>query len=98
MQNTPEFTTTITTASSGVSASTSTAAINKNNDDDINNNNNSNMIVPDIKSANILMNSYAKLADIVSAKDILNQMKKGGGKDGRPCGMCNNLPGHLPHT
>jgi pentatricopeptide repeat protein len=41
----------------------------------------SNDIVPDIKAANILMNSFAKLSDIASAQDLLNQMLHGNGTD-----------------
>lgn len=41
----------------------------------------SNEIVPDIKAANILMNSYAKLADVDAAQDLLNQMRLGNGTD-----------------
>jgi len=38
-------------------------------------------IIPDIKAANILMNTYAKLADVESARDLLNQMRFGNGTD-----------------
>lgn len=36
-------------------------------------------IVPDLKAANILMNCYAKLADVENAEALLDQMKNGGG-------------------
>ena len=38
-------------------------------------------ILPDIKAVNILVNSYAKLADIEAAQDLLNQMMYGNGTD-----------------
>ncbi|KAL3929526.1 MAG: hypothetical protein SGBAC_012170 [Bacillariaceae sp.] len=38
-------------------------------------------IVPDVKSANILMNAYAKLGEIDLAQDLLHQMINGGGDD-----------------
>jgi pentatricopeptide repeat protein len=41
----------------------------------------SNTIVPDIKAGNILMNSYAKLADIASCRNLLQQMIYGNGTD-----------------
>ncbi len=34
-----------------------------------------NLIVPDVKSANILMNTYAKLGDIEAAEDLMKQMQ-----------------------
>ena len=34
-----------------------------------------NLIVPDVKSANILMNTYAKLGDIDAAEDLMKQMQ-----------------------
>ena len=66
MQNAPEFSTTTDNDKNDASSSTTTS---------------SSRIVPDIKAANILMNSYAKLADIPSARDVLQQMKHGHGKD-----------------
>ncbi|KAG7364260.1 PPR: pentatricopeptide repeat domain containing protein [Nitzschia inconspicua] len=40
------------------------------------------VIVPDVKSANILMNCYSKLGDIEAAEDLMNQMLSvHGGKD-----------------
>ena len=47
----------------------------------INNPSPASTIVPDIKAANILMNCYAKLGDVTSARDLLNQMLKGNGRD-----------------
>ncbi|CAJ1961801.1 unnamed protein product [Cylindrotheca closterium] len=41
----------------------------------------SSRIIPDVKSANILMNAYAKLGEIHLAQDLLQQMIEGGGKD-----------------
>jgi pentatricopeptide repeat protein len=41
----------------------------------------SNSIVPDVKAANILLNVYAKLADVDSAWYILDQMIHGNGTD-----------------
>jgi pentatricopeptide repeat protein len=38
-------------------------------------------IIPDVKAANILMNVYAKLGDVTSALDLLDQMHHGTGKD-----------------
>jgi len=38
-------------------------------------------IVPDVKAANILMNCYAKLGYLDSARDLLQQMLKGDGED-----------------
>jgi pentatricopeptide repeat protein len=38
-------------------------------------------IVPDVKSANILMNCYAKLGNLDSAQGLLDQMLHGGGED-----------------
>jgi pentatricopeptide repeat protein len=35
----------------------------------------------DLKAANILMNCYAKLADVKSAQDLLHQLQSGGGPD-----------------
>jgi len=39
-------------------------------------------IVPDIKAANILMNSFAKLKNVDTARDLLQQMKGCDSKDG----------------
>jgi pentatricopeptide repeat protein len=41
----------------------------------------SQIILPDVKAANILMNCHAKLGDIESALDLLDQMLHGGGLD-----------------
>ena len=41
-------------------------------------------IVPDVKAANILMNSYAKLGDYESALDLMNQMTSDEGGDDVP--------------
>ena len=41
----------------------------------------SSAIVPDIKAANILMNCYAKLGDVESARGLLDQMLHGDGRD-----------------
>lgn len=41
----------------------------------------STQIVPDVKSANILMNAYAKLGDIEMAQDLFDQMVNGNGDD-----------------
>ena len=38
-------------------------------------------IVPDVKAANILMNCYAKMGDVPSALELLEQMKTGNGSD-----------------
>jgi pentatricopeptide repeat protein len=38
-------------------------------------------IVPDVKAANILMNCYAKLGNLESAQDLLQQMVTGDGED-----------------
>jgi pentatricopeptide repeat protein len=39
-------------------------------------------IIPDVKAANILMNCYAKLGDVASARDLLDQMlDENGGPD-----------------
>lgn len=43
--------------------------------------NNTNAIVPDVKAANILMNCYAKLADVKRAQSLLEEMKSGSGPD-----------------
>ena len=43
-----------------------------------------NPIVPDVKAANILMNSYAKLGDYESALDLMNQMTSEEGGDDVP--------------
>lgn len=43
--------------------------------------NRTNIMIPDIKAANTLMNCYAKLADVKSAQDLLSQMKDGNGID-----------------
>jgi pentatricopeptide repeat protein len=37
-------------------------------------------VVPDVKAANILMNCFAKLADVDKAQDLLSQMKSGEGR------------------
>jgi len=38
-------------------------------------------VVPDVRSANILMNAHAKLGDIDSAQKLLEQMNSGNGED-----------------
>jgi pentatricopeptide repeat protein len=41
----------------------------------------SNQLVPDTRAVNILLNSYAKLMDLPSARSVLHQMRTGGGPD-----------------
>jgi pentatricopeptide repeat protein len=40
-----------------------------------------NVLVPDVKAANILMNAHAKLANVEEAFDLMRQMKYGNGTD-----------------
>lgn len=39
------------------------------------------LLIPDVKACNILMNSHAKLADVTAAQELMTQMRFGNGTD-----------------